>query len=90
MNIGKLRDTGISEAIRSVHGSHNIIYPLRGLHNVAYNNVNSAMMNGYDIMRFTFATLWILSERLDLIRSVVVNIRLTRRKGVVTTLSSFR
>ena len=40
-----------------MHGSHNIniMYSLRGLHNLAYDNVNSAMVNGYDIMRSTFA-----------------------------------
>ena len=55
-----------SEAIRRVHGSHNIIYPLRSEHNLAYVNVNSAMVNGYDIMRSTFATLTILSGKLNL------------------------
>ena len=35
INIGKLRK------IRSWHGSHNIIYPLRSVHNLAYDNMNS-------------------------------------------------
>ena len=45
-----------------MHGSHNIIYPLRGLHNLAYDNVNSVMVNGYDIIRSMFATLRIYRE----------------------------
>ena len=59
-----------SEANKCVHGSYNIIYPLRGFHNLAYDNTNSAMVNGYDIMRSMFATLSILSEMLNLERSV--------------------
>ena len=49
-----------------------ISYPLQGLHNLAYDNVNPAMVNGNDIMSSMFATLWVLSERFDLKRSLMV------------------
>ena len=60
INIGKL------QKIRSYQKCALISYyriPIGGLHNLA-------MVNGYDIMRSTFATLWILSERLNLKRSM--------------------
>ena len=66
INIGK------SQAIRSMHGPHNMIYPLQGLHNLAYDNVNPAMVNGYDTMRSTFATLRIISEMLNMKRSIEI------------------
>ena len=46
-----------------------ISYPLWGLHNLVYDNMNHAMVNGY-IMSSMFATLQILSQRLNLKRAI--------------------
>ena len=42
-----------------------------------YDNVNPAMVNGNDIMSSMFATLKILSERLDLRRSILCYLGMT-------------
>ena len=42
------------------------VYPLRGLHNLQYDDVNPAMVYRFGIMSSMFATLQILSERPNL------------------------
>ena len=49
-----------------------ISYPLHSSHNLAYETVNLAVVNGYDIMRPMGTTLQILVESLDLKRSITV------------------
>ena len=59
-----------------------ISFPLRCLHNLAYDNLNPTIVNMYDIMSSVFATLRILSERLNLKRSIITH--------CMTTLLSYR
>ena len=63
----KHRKTSENQKLSEERMDLKISYPLRGLHNLTYDNVNSAMVNGYD----TFATLRILPEWLNLKRSII-------------------
>ena len=68
----KIRKLRKSEALQIKSMELTKSYPLQGLHNLAYDNdnVNPAMLSGKDIMSSMFAKLQMLSERLNLRRSI--------------------
>ena len=71
MNIWNLGKSEVLQ-IKSIDGgAHNIIAIAQD--NPVHDGVNPAVANGYDIMSTMFATLQILSEGLNLKRSIIIN-----------------